>query len=1336
MSSAAAPLLPRTLAERVSGRPAASLESFRHPLRGSVLVADMVAFTALTEEVILNSVQKRRGPEDVRSILQRYLSSLCRCVEAFGGDIVVFSGDSVQAVWPDRGDPAEAARVAADCALAIVRLDPPAPVAGLAPLERAPDFRVTVASGDFCLTSVGSPKAGWNHVLEGEAVRQATAAQSAASRRSVVVHRSTMSLLGDAFPADALGSGLFQIVRNQRIPVPPASSPPETVVADGDALALADRVQPFLLDIMRSGEPWRATQFRPVEVCFVRIPSTLEPEREDEAFDAVYAVLEHYDGLVEKIAVEGDSLQISAVFGLPDHTHVDDAIRAIGFAHDAHDRLTKAGIDVAIGVATDTLFCGLCGSDTRLQFMLYGRGINLAARLSLLRAAGAVCDQEARLSAERRFFFEPIPPARFKGFGQPVPVYVIKAERARPLMEMVGRQADTQFLMDALLAEPAARFTVTGVVGEAGLGKSRLLKHIGDIAASMRMTVVATAGSEVAPHEPYLAWRQVLLGLIPGSATMNDRELASAIDSSLAHEPRLVRFAPLLADIVPIAVSDPQIDTSLITGRARADTIQELLAAVVQAHAMLRRVVVLIDDAQWVDASSTDAFLRVGKAVPQLVLLGGARMDREDPIPDLFPKQSATVRRLEGLDPEAIAELARNILGVSTFPADLAAIVHERSRGNPLHAEEGVRILRDRGFLVIEGSSCHAARGSKEDINESIPKGLEKAIFKRFDKLPAAIRPTLLGASILRRPFTAKSLVEAFSPMNRTVNAAELLAETAANLAALESADFVRSTGDDGAFEFKHAVARDVVYSSIAKAELRTMHHMAIAWLDRLNDGSGVPPSELAYHWEGAENYRTATEYLETAARQALAKYAGKDAVGHLEALRKKVVEHHLTFDPARHALWDRMQGDAEHSQTHYGKARPLYSAALRGLGFRYSRVPRMATARELVGEVLSRTGVRRRPVASEADRVRYEEAAHIFANLSEESFFERRSTRLVYETLASVSYAERADSRRDRMNAYAALAIGLGIAKLPRLARYYSSLAKREAYHPETATLDLAYFRLLSMVLATVLGDWDEAERLGPGTSELFRPFGDNRWHASHIILFYAHFCREDIERARPILTELARNVGPASPDQSIAWVNCTSVLLKIFYDRSDDLKLDSVIYDLSRRELDPSGILLCTGILTAGYLYLRKFDEARTTAVEGLHLLRQGDATVGNGYLYATDAIADALLMADEVEGSKGPSASSRSVCRVLRRYARRLDVYRPSAWYAAGRLAHLSGRESRARRYWSRSAEEATRLNLVFFASRARSALEGSAGPRASVPLGSDGQSPAVSGPARER
>jgi predicted ATPase/class 3 adenylate cyclase len=920
--------VPGLIIQRLAANPTPITAPISEHFPAAVLFADISGFTALTEHL---AQQGPAGAEVLTRELNTYFGQLIDLITTHGGDVIKFAGDALTAVWPAAiGSDLEAlplaAQQAAACTLAIQ--------AALQDYQTRDGHtlavRMGLGAGNIALMHVGGVYGRWEFVITGPPLSQVSQAQAHAQPSEVIVspeawaflqsHCIGQRMLDDYVRLEAMETKLDQpVARSQVLPAEVAT-------------ALRAYIPGAILSRLAAGQSGWLAELRRVTVLFINLPDLTYRTSLDQAqavMQALQTALYHYEGSLNRIGVDDKGPMLLAALGLPPLAHEDDAARGVQAALAMQAALRDLGWRCAIGITTGRAFCGSVGNAARREYTMMGDMVNLAARL--MQAAGAakdrraatggkdlrdfenledldasiLCDEATYQAAQSQIAFESLPPINVKGKAQPIPIYrpsaispfAAQTRTPKPQTQMVGRAAERMTLVDYLQKLQRGHNGVLIIEGEAGIGKSRLVAEALAQAQAMNVPCLVGAGDAIEKSSTYHAWQPIfrdLLGLAEGLDTQAAYQALQARLTVLS--PSLAEQTPLLSAVLPFEFPDNDL-TRTWQGQARAERTRALLAQILARTYAAAPLLLVLEDAHWLDSASWALLADVRRAVQPLLLLLAARppstvqaATTAESLPTEYQRLLAApgtqLLKLAALPAEDILNLVCQQLGVTVVPEVVANFIQEKAEGHPFFSEELALALRDAGLIELVDGQCRLAAGVTDLHSLAFPDTLQGVITSRIDRLTPPQQLALKVASVIGRVFALRILREVH-PIEADKPALPVYLET------LERLDLtpLENPEPELAYIFKHVITQEVAYNLMAFSQRRQLHQAVAEWYERTHNGELAPFFPiLAHHWQMvAEDQRAdpaivskAIEYLHKAGEQAVHRSANVEAISHL----------------------------------------------------------------------------------------------------------------------------------------------------------------------------------------------------------------------------------------------------------------------------------------------------------------------------------------------------------------------------------------------------------------------------------------------------------------------
>ena len=618
---------------------------------------------------------------------------------------------------------------------------------------------------------------------------------------------------------------------------------------------------------------------------FTSLSERLDPEEVhrfmSRAFDLMLAEVHRYEGTVNQFLGDG----IMALFGAP-IAHEDHARRAvhaalgIGRALEAYQtELAPRGIRFRArqGLNTGLVVVGSIGSDLRMDYTAVGDTTNVAARLQQASEPGRVTISAATHRLIHGYFAtRPLGALQLKGKAEAIAAWeVVSAHEARTRLEVeadrgltpfVGRERELGALVDAFERARAGQGQVAFLVGEAGIGKSRLLlelrRRVADDAAWQEGHCLSFGKTMTFHPLVDLLRRQFAIGETDDETAMAEKIERGVTD--IAGDGSVA--APYLKALLSIDPGHAAVK-AMSPAERRGETFEALRSLFVRA-AERRPQILVIEDLHWIDSASEQFLATLMDSVPalRLLLVFTYRPGYASP----FGERSYFTRVVPAaLTAEDSARMAAAVLATDSLPDELRTILGSKAEGNPFYVEEMVKSLEESGALRRVGTRYELARPASEI---AIPGTIQDVIAARIDRLSEAPKRTLQLASVIGREFTRRLV-------DRLAEIRERTEEFLRELTALELVNEHRRY-PELAYMFKHALTQDVAYGTLLVQRRRELHGLVgLAVEDLYADRLPEHLEMLAYHFARAEDWERALAYLLKAAEKATKAFGLRQAL-------------------------------------------------------------------------------------------------------------------------------------------------------------------------------------------------------------------------------------------------------------------------------------------------------------------------------------------------------------------------------------------------------------------------------------------------------------------------
>jgi class 3 adenylate cyclase/tetratricopeptide (TPR) repeat protein len=812
-------------------------------VEGSLVSADISGFTALSERLAAHG---REGAEELTFLLNQCFGGMIEIIDGYGGDVLKFGGDALLVLF---GGPEHTARSAAACVEMRSLIERRWSTTLVKRIELGISQGIHSGTFDLHLVDAGHREL----LVVGPGMSATVECEGAAERGQILLSHDAAALLDDAHLGESTTYGR-----------PLTSSPPlvhqqprSIDRLDGDVEAF---VPGWLYEQTAAGI---VAEHRTVTVGFVFFGG-VDALLEADGPDAVHERLEALANATEVAATR------HGIFWLASDVYAGGgkiiltagAPRSTGHDEDAAVRTARelvevdVGLPLRIGLNRGPVFMGDLGSGRRRTFTVMGDAVNLAARLMQKSTVGQVVASAAVLDlVPTEFELTSLEPFLVKGKSEPIRAALVGAQRGddattgketanHTATPFVGRQAELRVLDEALRGVREGRGRVVDVVGEPGIGKSRLVDHL--LEGVDGATVLRAKGGLYSRATPYFAVSTMLRQLAgidrSASPATAGRLLTARV---IERAPDLEPWLPLLA--IAFGADTPTTpEVERIDPANRADKLREVIIDLLTA-AVPGPIVIVVDDAHRLDEASDELFAAIGRRISNRPWLLISARWQDHPT---FAHRSDDVLEVSvgPLDRAEIEQLARAAMTTTDdFDDDDLEDLLGRGITNPLFLLE----------LVRSGISSDTAT----------PDSIEALVTARIDTLSASDRLLLREAAVLGSVIDTHLLAEAVgtNDLRRPARWSSL-------------SGFLTSEGES-TLRFQQGLYREVAYNGLSFRRRRQLHAGIGRVLERRAGEDWISSSELlSLHFHEARDWDRSWRYSVIAGDRAESKYAHAEA--------------------------------------------------------------------------------------------------------------------------------------------------------------------------------------------------------------------------------------------------------------------------------------------------------------------------------------------------------------------------------------------------------------------------------------------------------------------------
>src|SRR5271157_67926 len=627
----------------------------------------------------------------------------------------------------------------------------------------------------------------------------------------------------------------------------------------------------------------------------------------NRAFDILNPIISHYEGTIARLM--GDALLV--FFGAP-VAHEDDPIRAGRAALDlisvtreyAQELQTQYGIDfgIRVGLNTGPVVVGEVGSILAYEYTAMGDAVNLAARMqaSARPMTVLITENTYRFLAQA---FECTDLGKIAVKGKMEPVHVYELEHLNPLFlgtrslnrqqgAIVGREKELRLLMQLGEAVQAGLGRAVLVVGEPGIGKSRLVLEWRSLVNKLQPAdfpqITWMEGRTLSygrgmPYHLLVDLMHSILNINPGAGSVETLIALQALCENLFGDEKKA-IIPFLGHFMSLPLQGDALDRlRLLDPQALQAQYLAALSRLIVALAERGSLYIILDDIQWADPSSIDLLVHLVPIIlrTRILFCVVTRPDREATgwklVENLRDKMGAglTEITLAALSETESSQLIAKLLDTTNLPESINELICNSSDGNPLFVEEVVQMLVDRQILARQNEGWQVTKGIE---SLEIPDNLQSLLLARIDRLPVDARHILRVASVIGRQFSTGVLEKVLNRLGPVQRKNAHLVQ----LAQLESSGLIALAGTlpEIEYTFRHALIQDAVYVSLLKSEQHELHLIVGEVLEEIHkDHRSEIANRLAEHFWQAGRPQRALPYFLMSAEQARLSYANSEAI-------------------------------------------------------------------------------------------------------------------------------------------------------------------------------------------------------------------------------------------------------------------------------------------------------------------------------------------------------------------------------------------------------------------------------------------------------------------------
>ena len=627
--------------------------------------------------------------------------------------------------------------------------------------------------------------------------------------------------------------------------------------------------------------------------------ATLDPEQTvrklEPGLTAMLDSVHRFEGTVNQMMGDG----IMALFGAP-IAHEDHAARACFAAHEIQKSIKKnpeSGLNIRVGLHSGEVMVRSIGNDLSMDYNAVGPTVHLAARMEQMAEAGKVLMTAATYRLAEDFIeAKSLGHQTVRGLPEPTEVFELRgiaetmtrweSRASRGLTKFVGREAEMSAVSRALQRAATARGPIVAIVGEAGMGKSRVVHEFLASPEVEGWRILQTAGDPHGRKTVHLPISNLLRDCLGVEARDSHATiLAKARDGLADLDETLLDYLPAVSALLDLPMEDNEWQ-ELYPPERRRRTI-EAMKNILLRFAEIEPLILVFEDLHWID-TETEAILDSlvnSLGTSRLLLLATHRPGYQD---KWGSKSYYTRIRIGPIEANTADAMLEDLLGNDPSLSRLKTLLVNRAEGTPFFLEEIVRTLIETGDLEGKRGRYRLNRDI-EEIAE-IPPTVQAVLAARIDRLPPEHKDLLQIASVIRQNVPV-SLLDAVTGLP-----SDILQERLSELQAFEFLHESRRV-PDLEYTFKHALTLEVAYNSVSMDRRRNLHTQVLSTIELLyEERLDEQAEQLAHHAVSGENWDKAVTYYRMAGNKAFDRSAYQEAIGFFDEALSALA--HLPEEP------------------------------------------------------------------------------------------------------------------------------------------------------------------------------------------------------------------------------------------------------------------------------------------------------------------------------------------------------------------------------------------------------------------------------------------------------
>jgi predicted ATPase/class 3 adenylate cyclase len=821
--------------------------------RAVLLWIDICSFSSLSNSLMNDTVN---GVEQITNVLNIHYNAVLREIDTYGGEPLFFAGDGLMSAWSgDDGKMEEFVQLAASCARSILN-----DRQELNEQKKSFSLHVVIASGMLDVAVLEGVRGNRLATFFGDVFNEVKIASKNRAPGEILISDNTLVFLGPEAKSKPVEFNTSVLLSS---PVRFPSSNKGDIELSKNAFNKLQSFIPHTLTFPLSMErlKWIA-EIRPVSCLFLKLvnksaDSAGNFQQLKDAVALVTPLVKKYDGLINQVWIDEKDSQMLICFGPPPSAHVDNQERSVRLGLEIFNILMQSGFENSVGISSGMAYCGILGNDMLRHYTVIGDVVNLSSRLAGVKKNALVCDEATYKATSNLVTYQGPITQRIKGRKEDIQIYMpesfLSDSQTVKSPVVPSRHLQLSEMMDGFVGTSDAAGLCIILEAESGMGKTRLLESF-KTQIKDKATVLATSGEFIIRNTPYGIAGPIFLQLLNMPEQGDSRSAKEIIDHIKL---KYGSLACLLNAVIPVNLPESDAVKSMTSSQRVAKT-HELLLGILGEESKQSQLVIIIDDAQWMDVTTTKLLESVNSQLQQCLIVLAFQQNSATPQLREFGFENIKRIVLGELSEAELRQLVCSKLGVSEVSEEVFSLIKETGKGNPFFCIELAGSLLDQKLLRFENDSCFLQKNALRN-KFVLPETLRGAVFSRIDRLDQGSQIALKVGSIVGKRF-GKKLVKNIYPIETEKNAVFNYLKTARQSGFIDELLVDNMQG----YYFTNETIAQVAYEMTLLEQRRKLHKECALWYEE-NFKSNLTPYyvRLSHHWLQTGDSIKAAKYLE-----------------------------------------------------------------------------------------------------------------------------------------------------------------------------------------------------------------------------------------------------------------------------------------------------------------------------------------------------------------------------------------------------------------------------------------------------------------------------------------